>query len=348
MKWTLVPASQFSDLAPHWAQLHQRCQASPMLAREFVQPLLTEFGTGREQLAYCEHEGRTLAMALVAPGGRGAWTSFQPPQAPIGLWLQEPGLDLALLLAGLMAALPGMPLIFSLTQCDPFLLPRPADCDQLRTMDYIDTARVSLAGGFEAYWSARGKNLRSNLKKQRARLEKDGVDVRMQVSRAPGDAEQAVADYGRLESAGWKAGGGTAVGADNAQGRYYRAMLEGFCRRGAGSVYRYWFGQQLVAMDLCIEDGEQIIVLKTTYDETVPSNLSPTLLMREQACRELFGAGRLQRLEFYGRVMEWHTRWTDEVRTLYHINYYRWPALGRLHALWQARGERTTKETHVP
>jgi hypothetical protein len=30
--------------------------------------------------------------------------------------------------------------------------------------------------------------------------------------------------------------------------------------------------------------------------------------------------------------MEWHLRWTDEVRTMYHVNHYRWPVLRRLHA----------------
>ena len=348
MKWTLVKATQFASLAPRWAELHTRSSASPMLAPEFVQPLIAEFGDGGEYLACCEHHGRTVAMALVVARGRGSWALFQPAQAPIGLWMQEPALALAPLLAALMAALPGMPLVFGLTQCDPDLLARPADTDQLRTLDYIDTAKITLAGSFDAYWSARGKNLRANLKKQRAKLDKDGVAPRLQVSRRPQEVADAVADYGRLESAGWKAGGGTAVNAANAQGRYYRAMLEGFCRRGAGSIYRYWFGEQLVAMDLCIEDHEQIIVLKTTYDESVPNNLSPTLLMREAACRALFDEARFARLEFYGKVMEWHTRWTDEVRTLYHVNYYRWPALGRLHALWQSRRARTPKVDHVP
>lgn len=347
MKWTLRPASEFAALSGQWAQLHARCQASPMLAVEFVAPLIAEFGSGAELLAVCEHEARTVAMALVAPQGRGAWASFQPAQAPIGLWLQEDALALPALLGALMAALPGLPLVFGLTQCDPDLLARPPGSHQLRTMDYIDTAKITIAGSFDAYWNARGKNLRANLKKQRAKLDKDAVVLRLQVSRDPQDVAAAVADYGRLESAGWKAGGGTAVNAGNAQGRYYRAMLEGFCRRGAGSIYRYWFGQQLVAMDLCIEDERQIIVLKTTYDESVPNSLSPTLLMREEACRALFAEGRLARLEFYGKVMEWHTRWTDEVRTLYHVNYYRWPALGRLHALWQSRRARTPKEDHV-
>ncbi|MES2316899.1 MAG: GNAT family N-acetyltransferase [Pseudomonadota bacterium] len=345
MKWSLIPASDFPAMATRWSELHARCDASPMLAVEFVQPLLDAFGDGSEWLAACEHEGRIVAMTLVAPKRRGTWASFQPAQAPIGLWLQEPGLDMQALLAALMPALPGMPLVFGLTQLDPDLLARPSGPG---TLDYIATARITLAGSFDDYWNARGKNLRNNLKKQRTRLDKDGVLLRMQVSRAPADVAAAVADYGRLESAGWKAGGGTAVGADNAQGRFYRDMLEGFCRRDAGSIYRYWFNDQLVAMDLCIEDERQIIVLKTTYDESVPSNLSPTLLMREEAVRQLFDESGFERLEFYGKVMEWHTRWTDEVRALYHVNHYRWPALGRLHALWQSRRARPLKEDHVP
>ena len=344
MKWSLIPARHFGAMAERWSELHARCDASPMLAVDFVQPLLDAFLDGGQWLAMCEHEGRTVAMALVASQGRGAWTSFQPAQAPIGLWLQEPDLDLQSLLAALMPALPGVPLIFGLTQLDPDLLARPA---ALGTLDYIATARITLAGRFDDYWNTRGKNLRNNLKKQRARLAKDGVALRMQVSRDPTDVAAAVADYGRLESAGWKAGSGTAVGSGNAQGRFYRAMLEGFCRRDAGCIYRYWFNDQLVAMDLCIEDERQIIVLKTTYDESVPGNLSPTLLMREEAVRQLFDESGFERLEFYGKVMEWHTRWTDEVRTLYHVNYYRWPLLGRLHALWQSRRASPLKEDHV-
>jgi hypothetical protein len=345
MKWSLIPASDFPLMANRWSELHARCQASPMLAVEFVQPLLAAFADGSEWLACCEDGDVTVAMALVAPAGRASWASFQPAQAPIGLWLQQPGIAMGTLLAALLPALPGMPLVFGLTQMDPDLLARQQG---LRTLDYIATARITLAGSFDDYWAARGKNLRNNLKKQRTRLDKEGVALRLQVSRDACDVAEAVADYGRLESAGWKAGGGTAVGADNAQGQFYRAMLEGFCRRGAGSIYRYWFNEQLVAMDLCIEDDKQIIVLKTTYDESVPANLSPTLLMREEAVRQLFDEQRFERLEFYGKVMEWHTRWTDEVRTLYHVNHYRWPALGRLHALWQSRRAHPLKEDHVP
>lgn len=347
MSWRFFPAREFASHAAAWTRLHASLppqQATSLLTADFVAPLIAQFGRGDELLA-CLHNGATMrAMAVVRPSRRGAWTTFQPAQAPVGLWLQAEGQDTEKLARSLLGALPGFPLILALTQMDPFLLPRPANGPCTRTLDYIDTARVTLAGGFEDYWNARGKNLRGNLKKQRSRLEREGVSTRMQVDRAPDAMAQAVADYGRLESTGWKGAQGTAVHADNAQGRYYRAMLENLAARGAASVYRYYFGEQLVAMDLCVEDADCLVVLKTAYDESVPGNLSPTLLMREEATRALFECGRFTRLEFYGRVMEWHTRWTEEVRTMYHVNYYRWPGLGRLHTLLEAR----SRPVHQP
>jgi CelD/BcsL family acetyltransferase involved in cellulose biosynthesis len=350
MSWIVYPAREFARHRQDWAQLHAALDpthASALLAAEFVAPLIEQFGRSDELIA-CLREGATLrAMAIVQPGRRGAWSTFQPAQAPVGLWLQQPDLDTAAAARSLIGALPGFPLLLALTQMDPMLTPRPPEGPCTRTLDYIDTARVTLSGSFDDYWNARGKNLRGNLKKQRARLERDGIPTRMVLDRQPAAMAQAVADYGRLETSGWKGSEGTAVSSDNAQGRYYRAMLEGMAARGAASVYRYYFGEQLVAMDLCVEDGESLVVLKTAYDESVPSNLSPTLLMREEACRSLFDGGHFSRLEFYGRVMEWHTRWTEEVRTMYHVNYYRWPGVGRLHALLEARTKVPAKaESH--
>lgn len=337
LSWSLTQAARFPEFTARWAALHAACGASPLLDADFVAPLVAEFGTGRELLACCSKDGVIVAMALVKPTGRAAWATFQPAQAPVGLWLQRPDANTAALLRALLGALPGFPLMCGLTQMDPMLMARPLDRGCIGTRDYIDTARVTIAGSFHDYWNARGKNLRANLRKQRARMEKDGIVPRLEICRDASQVAMAVTDYGRLESSGWKAGQGTAVAAHNAQGRYYRSMLEAFCRRGCGSIYRYWLGERLVATDLCIEDRESVIVLKTSYDESVPGNLSPTLLMREEACRRLFDEGRFARLEFYGRVMEWHLRWTDEVRTMYHLNYYRWPGLARLHAMLARR-----------
>jgi hypothetical protein len=350
MSWQLTPARDFAQHTDTWTALHATLgqhHASSLLAAEFVAPLIVQFGSGDELLA-CYRQGAAVrAMAIVRPGPRGVWSTFQPAQAPVGLWLQAQDLDTATLARSLLKTLPGFPLLLALMQMDPMLVARPADSSCNRSLDYIDTARVTIAGSFDEYWNGRGKNLRGNLKKQRARLEREGVATRLVIDRLPGQMAAAVADYGRLETAGWKGSEGTAVNADNAQGRYYRTMLEGMAARGAASVYRYYFNEQLVAMDLCVEDGESIVVLKTAYDESVPANLSPTLLMREVACRRLFDEGRFARLEFYGRVMAWHTRWTEEVRTMYHVNYYRWPGLGHLHALLEARKAARSSPAHT-
>ena len=335
MTWKLFPATDFGLYAARWQQLNAERADSPLLRPDFVQALLAAFADGAERLAVYERDGQVAALALITRRVSGKWETWQPSQEPVSLWVQRAGLDVPALLAELIRTLPGLPLAFGLTQRDPALDARPADTGHVRTIDYIATAHVVITGSFDDYWNARGKNLRSNLKKQRAKLAKDGVVTRLDVSRAPYEMAAAVADYGRLESAGWKAQGGTAIHPDNAQGLFYRTMLESFAERGAACVCRYWFGEQLVAMDFCIEGHDCLIVLKTTYDESVPNSLSPTLLMREETTRALFDEGRFARLEFYGKVMDWHTKWTDEVRTMYHVTEYRWPVLLGLRQLIQ-------------
>ena len=152
----------------------------------------------------------------------------------------------------------------------------------------------------------------------------------------PGAVAAAIAEYGRLETAGWKSGTGTAVAADNAQGRFYTSVFESFCAKGAGRIYRYLFDDKVVAMDLCIEDAGVLVILKTAYDETYKS-VSPASLMRHECFRRVFEDGSIRRIEFYGKVMEWHRRWTDDVRTLYHINYYRSPWMRSAHAFLTGR-----------
>ena len=167
MNWTVRPASHFDAELGRWRALHARAGAHALLAADFVAPLLEHFGSGREAVAWCERDGDTVAMALLTRTGAGAWSTFQPPQAPLGLWLQAPQADGAALARSLLPALPGLPLVLGLTQLDPLLQARPSPAPGLDTLPYIDTAALDLAGGFDAYWTQRGKNLRTNLRKDR-------------------------------------------------------------------------------------------------------------------------------------------------------------------------------------
>jgi hypothetical protein len=107
-------------------------------------------------------------------------------------------------------------------------------------------------------------------------------------------------------------------------------MLENFARLGRARIYQYRFNDEVVSMDLCIESGSSLVILKTAYDEAHKA-VSPSTLMRQQQFQTLFNEGRITHIEFFGKMMEWHTRWTSLARPLYHSTCYRWPLLKRLH-----------------
>jgi CelD/BcsL family acetyltransferase involved in cellulose biosynthesis len=328
LRWEFRKAREFGRFCKIWDEIHNAASGLPLMRASFVAALLKEFGTDRELIAIGYRGNTANAMTLLVRSYTG-YTTFQPSQAPLGVWIHRPQNSLEMLVPSLLRKLPGFALEVAVTQQDPDQVRRPVDGGAIETLDYIQTARVTITTTFDEYWAARGKNLRNNTKRQRNRLEKDGVTLRLETIVDPGDVAQAIIDYSRLESAGWKGAEGTAVHPDNAQGRFYRALFEDFCRRGAGIIYRYWYGDSVAAVDLCIKDDDTLIVLKTTYDETI-QNSSPASLMRHEYFRQIFDETGIKRIEFYGRVMEWHTKWTSEARTLYHVNFYRWTWLSQI------------------
>jgi CelD/BcsL family acetyltransferase involved in cellulose biosynthesis len=332
MSWQLLPAKDFGHYRNGWDRQNATGPNSALLHSDFIEPLLQILAQGSERLAIYGDVTDPQVMALLTRPRFGIWETFQPSQLPLGPWLNKAALPLEQLLQQLSRALPGPVLDLSITQQDPDFYPRPEHSVNLSTLDYIVTARIRINGCFEDYWSQRGKNLRQNLNRQRNRLQREQMKVRLETITDPTGVAAAIRDYGELESAGWKAGGGTAIHSDNAQGRFYTALLENFCRRGMGRIYQYWYENKLVASDLCIQQDGMLIILKTTYDETITTS-SPAMLMRRDYFEVIFNEGTIHTIEFYGPVMDWHRRLSEETRVLYHINYYPWPGLKTLYRL---------------
>lgn len=328
INWLLQRANGFTE-AVVWDELNSRCAKLPFLDSRFIGPLLDVFGTGNELLAVGTEKGVPVAAAILKRAGIGRWELFQPSQLPIGPLLIHPKLALEVVAASLLKALPGASLALGLPQLDPTAICRPESSEKFSTLDYIQTAWVDIAGEFDDYWLARGKNLRQNMKKQRNKLATDGVVLSLDIIRDAATIDDVIQQYGILETASWKSGEGTAVSLDNDQGRFYKTMLKRFCEAGRGIIYRYRFGDQVVAMDLCIESGEILVILKTAYDGS-NKNLSPAFLMREEQFQRLFSEQKIRRVEFYGKVMEWHTRWSDKTRCIYHANIMRFAVLSKL------------------
>lgn len=332
LRWQNLAAGALRDdagLSAQWNRLNAQRGDLPFLGAEALGIALEVFGTGRERLLVGHQEDTVAAMLLLVPDGGLRWRTFQPSQIPLGAWVASPGLSADEVARSLVKGPLGLCLAVSLTQVDPLFAPRGADTAACAHADYIDTGWVELEGSFEQYWAARGKNLRQNMRKQRNKLAAEGIATSMRVWTQPEQMAPALARYGALESAGWKAAHGTAIGADNDQGRFYRALFESAAQRGEAIVYEYLFDERSVAINLCLRRGDVLVVLKTTYDESIKL-FSPAFLLREEELQTLFAEGSIRRIEYYGRLMDWHTKLTDRKRTLYHLTAYRWPIVKRL------------------
>lgn len=329
--------SAFESLAATWDAVNAQASALPFLESKFLKPLLAHADIREGYVALGHNAAREpVAAALLERKGSVHMETLQPSQLPLGAWLAPAGSDLTQLTGSLLKALPLPCLAIGITQLDPLFCSRPPQSSKLRTMDYIDTAWVEVDGSFDTFWEARGKNLKSNLRKQRNRLAQEQTDVRFEVVTQPADVHDAVAHFSRLESAGWKGEIGTAVSTDTAQGKFYADMMKAFCEVGRGEIWMLYFGDRVVAVDLCIEGGGSLVILKTAYDNEFKS-FSPAFLLKQDAFKRVFDEKRVARIEFYGRVMEWHTRWTDRQRGLYHANGYRWAWVPHLRDLARKR-----------
>ncbi|MBC7603994.1 MAG: GNAT family N-acetyltransferase [Ramlibacter sp.] len=325
-KWHRTEAAQalgIPETAQEWDRLNLERGDLPFMSAAALANALEVFGSGNETLFTARLDGGAAAMFILAPDGLLRWTTFQPSQVPLGAWVAASRFDLTDLAQSLIDGPLGACMALSITQIDPlYAIPGHAS-ERLAISEYIHTGWVDVSGTFEDYWAERGKNLRQNMRKQRNKLATEGTSTEMRELRSVDDIAPALARYGELESSGWKAGQGTAIHYDNPQGRFYLKLFQDAAMRGEAVIYEYLFDDRTVAMNLGLVRNGQLIVLKTAYDESVKT-FSPASLLREEELQTMFANGDIRRIEYYGRLMEWHTKLTENKRTLYHLTVYRW------------------------
>jgi CelD/BcsL family acetyltransferase involved in cellulose biosynthesis len=338
--WSIHPAAgTFERYRERWDALNRASGNHVLLDAGFVARLLAHFGHPGVKLAVSEDPARP-GLVLLEPGRRGFWSTFQPSQAPMGLVLLGSRQDVPAQMQRLIRALPGHALGLAVLQQDPDFtcfgdLGAGVADPRIEILEYIRTARLTLDGSFDDYWGSRDRRWARDLARQRRRLHERGARLELEVSRDPREVAEGVRDYGRLEQAGWKGEGGTAIAPDNAQGAFYRDALEHFCARGEGVIYRLRLDGRTVAANLSIERDAMLIVLKITYDETI-AGLSPGHLLEEDMLRAVFRERRIKVEEYYGPFKTWQARWTDEVRTMHHVNFYRSAGVARARRLLKA------------
>jgi len=333
--WQIIPVlGELGEWRPQWDTLNARlCRSNPYFGSRFVEPLLSHFGTGRERLCVHSSDGRIDGMLILAPRRLGVWATFLPAQSQIApLLVEQPSA-----LKTLLGKLPGPVWALELLSQDPDWTPLLKDDPDLRLnwSDHALTISVRLDGSFDQYWDSRAKQLRKNVKRYLRRLREAGMELRLLHRAAPMEMASAVVRYGDLESTGWKGRAGTAIHRSNEQGRFYQDVMEQFAAADAASVYELYFDEELVASRLCLHSDDMLVILKTTYKESMAGYAPGRLLLYSVLQRE-FELARAKTVEFYTDANPEQVQWSTGQRPIRHATLFRSPLIKGAHALLNA------------
>jgi hypothetical protein len=340
MGWVFQSARDtFDDHRERWDEINKRCGNHILLDSAFVSSLIRHFASSETLLGISEDGGKP-GMVILEKVRLGFWQTFQPSQGPLGLILVGNDNGVQKQIATLMADIPGYCVGFSVTQQDPDFTAF-GNLDHSPTTeyrDYAETSRIILAGDFGEFWKQTGRYFVDDLRRQTRRLEEKGIHMDFLAERDPGNVAECIRDYAKLEESGWKGREGTAVTAEGPQGLFYKELLEKFCSRGEGVIYRLSFNGSVVASDLCLERNGMTVVLKIAYDENL-QGISPGKFIHREILKLLFEEGKTRALEWYGRIHEWQRRLGSSARTMFHVNFYR--------NAWVPVARRLIKETRT-
>lgn len=319
MKSQCFPCNKFDDFAEEWDLLNQTTHNQAVLHSHFVKQLLQHFSQDNQYLVVTRSEAQIEFIGFFQKIGFGRWHSVMPSQAPLGLWLVYNGKLTTNILHSIAGALPGFVWQIDLLQADSRNLEfQPPIFSQF----YIETGNRPVPESYSDYAASLGKNLRQNCNKAFNRAQRDNETLSSDVVTAPDQVSVGVAHFAEIESKSWKAQEGTAVSADNPQGQFYRDMMVDFARQKNACVWYFKVSSQIAAVDLCIKQGANLIILKTTFDEQY-AQYSPALLLKLDMIKyysEHPECG-IRNIEFYGKAMDWHKRLHSELRNVVHLTW---------------------------
>lgn len=321
ISWEIHPAKViFSQYAEDWDRLNAKFYGGhPFFDSRFIGPLLDYFGSGKEQLCIHRSDGVISGALILKPDGMGRWSSFRPSQSQITALLFND----ASLLESLLKTLPGFAWTIELYAVDPRYSP---DFSQFESVQIISAQALTIGIhpeiSFAEYWNSRSKNLRANVRRYFNRSEKE-FDIPVFSKFTTGaEINIGVARFGELESAGWKGVAGTAVAISNKQGLFYTEALGRFARTNQATVYELHIGEQLAASRLVIANDQMLVILKTTYDESL-ARFAPGRLLLYHIIEEHLESQAGKTIEFYTNATSDQADWANFNCTIQNIQVFR-------------------------
>lgn len=319
--------ARVEPIADEWEDLADRAKAVPWLRPGWIVPWYRTFGHGRLEVLTVRRSGRLDALV---PLMRGRWelrstTNYHTPAFDLLAVDTDAAAELA---SELVARAPSRTALY--------FLPSPGiGLEELtraaRNAGHPTVARilermpyVQLGRDWRAYEAERSSKLMRELRRRRRRLEEEG-HVEFAVTDGDPFAEP-LEEMFRVEAAGWKGQGGSAVAAHPPTRNFYCEIARWAADRGWLRIAHLRLNGRSLATDFAIEANGVHYLLKTGYDEEY-SRFGPGMLIRYETLQRAFKLP-LVSYEFLGHDTAWKLNWTDSRRDQYLLQIFRSSPLG--------------------
>lgn len=343
LRWKVQEATRVeSGWWAAWDRLNDtHLQTHPLLSARWARNLVVAFGPASLRFAsLIGPDGETRAAAIVHPTGVGRWRVYCPSQAPVALMVfDRTTADGVQHLQGLLRALPGAGLVLDLPYQDsPYAWLDAREHPCVHRIDLGTTIRIVSPEGLEKYWAARPKELRDNVRRRQRRASEEGVQFRLVAITDPELIGAAVDRYGELESSGWKGKEGTALHPTNAQGRFYREVMQQYAATGDACMYELWAGEErLAASRIVVRGPSMYVILKTTFDEAL-RNFAPGHVQLHEMLRTMLADPEGRVVELYTKATRDWLLWASETRSIEDVSVYRGKLVAKVAAFRRPAG----------
>jgi CelD/BcsL family acetyltransferase involved in cellulose biosynthesis len=162
-----------------------------------------------------------------------------------------------------------------------------------------------------AWFQSLSKHLRADLRRYLNKLRKAGFDEpTLSFDAGSAAGPERLEDLMRLEASGWKGEAGSAIGMNEGTQTKYRSLARRFAAHGMLEWHELRLGDRLAAMHMCVRMGDDLMLLRHSFEDELGAFGVGNLLLRAAVEREHTrrAHGQINLVTDYAWCRRWRTK----------------------------------------
>lgn len=333
-----TPGTGTDAFQAEWEALAARVRAVPFLRPGWVTAWWRAFGAGDLSVGCLRKDGRLVAVLPVASGRDGlrTATNYHTPQSGI---LAESRDDARALVQTLLQDRPSRLAVEGITAAGPDMAACREAAENCRyrilVRPFQKACYLELSGSRDEYTARLSRNLRTDLRRCRRRLDAAGT-VTASVHDGADGLDDLLDRSFAVEASGWKGERGTAIRSSPQTLGFYTDIARWAAVRDMLRLCFLRLDDRPLATYFALESHGTWHLLKGGYDNDF-RRCSPGKLLMHDVIRHCYASG-VDRIEFHGDAEAYKLRWTHSFRELKRIDAFPRSASGS--ARWAATAVR--------